>query len=109
MLISQLAVQEKKSVWLQGQAEGIDAPWRSLPSLDREGDSAAVMLCICLSLGGGPMATVGLLSAASVALLFSLFTRRLILAATLPLLTAACALVAACCIHGRRLPSFGGE
>lgn len=53
MLISQLAVQKKKSVWLRGQAEGIDAPWRSLPSLDRGGDSAAVMLCICLSLGGG--------------------------------------------------------
>lgn len=49
MLISQLAVQKKKV--LQGQAEGIDAPWRSLPSLDRGGDSAAVMLCICLSLG----------------------------------------------------------
>lgn len=47
---------EKKSVWLQGQAEGIDALWRSLPSLDRGGDSAAVMLCICLSLerGGAP-------------------------------------------------------
>lgn len=90
MLISQLAVQKKKSVWLQGQAEGIDAPWRSLPSLDRGGDSATVMLCICLSFGGGPPWPLwGLLSAASVALLFSLFTRRLILAATLPLLSAA--------------------
>lgn len=42
MLMSSLAVQ--KSVGLLGQAEGIDGLWRSLPSLDRGGDSAAVVL-----------------------------------------------------------------
>lgn len=42
MLICQLAVQ--KSVKLLGKAEGIDGLCRSLPSLDRGVDSAAVVL-----------------------------------------------------------------
>lgn len=61
----------QESVGLLGQAEGIDGPWRSLPSVDRGGDSVAVVLYSSIQ---GPVAAVGLLLAASVALLFSVFT-----------------------------------
>lgn len=69
MLMCQRAVQ--KSVRLLGEAEGIDGLWRSLPSLDREGDSAAVVLYLP---SRGPVAALALLLVASVALLFSVFT-----------------------------------
>lgn len=92
-----------KSVTLLGEAEGIDGLWRSLPSLDSGGDSAAVVLYLPSRALWPPQPSCWprLWPFCSPCLRLSLS-----FPATLPLQSTLKVLRVACCLHSRRLPSW---